>query len=85
MAKERLVEERKLARLAKIFRKAAGKTKAQAARELGVAPPTLFGAEEQKELSLTKLRVRMIEAYSPYQVFGPIFMLKVKKGEPRMT
>jgi DNA-binding XRE family transcriptional regulator len=78
MAQDHPVKEWELARLAKKFRKAAGKTKAQAARELGVAPPTLFGAEEQPELSLTKLRLRIIEAYSPFKVVGPVFMLKKK-------
>ena len=78
MAKDRPVKERELASLAKRFRKAAGKTKAEAAAELGVAPPTLFGAEERPELSLTKLRVRIIEAYSPFKVVGPVFVLEKK-------
>ena len=80
MAKDRPVKEQELARLAKKFRKAAGKSKADAARQLGVAPPTLFAAEERPALSLTKLRIRIIEAYSPFKVVGPVFMLKEWPG-----
>jgi DNA-binding XRE family transcriptional regulator len=78
MAKDRPVKEQELARLAKKFRQSAGKSKADVARELGVAAPTIFGAEEQPEMSLTKLRIRMIEAYSPLKVVGPVFMLTRK-------
>jgi len=78
MAKNGPVAERELARLAKKFRQAAGKSKADTARELGVAAPTIFGAEEQPEMSLTKLRIRMIEAYSPFKVVGPVFVLEKK-------
>lgn len=67
-----------LAALAKHFREAAGKSKAEAARKLGVAAPTVFSAEERPEMSLTKLRVRLIETYSPFKVVGPIFLLKQK-------
>lgn len=73
-----MVDEKKLAALAKRFRQAAGKSKAQIARELGVAPPTVFGAEEQPEMSLTKLRIRIIESCSPYRVTGPVYILKKK-------
>jgi DNA-binding XRE family transcriptional regulator len=78
MAKDRPVEEKELAALAKKFRQAAGKSKADVARELGVAAPTIFGAEEQPEMSLTKLRVRIIEACSPFKVVGPVFLLRRK-------
>jgi hypothetical protein len=78
MAQARPVKERSLAHLAKQFRLAAGKSKAEAARELGVAAPTLFAAEERPEMSLTKLRIRMVEAYSPFKVVGPVFLLRKK-------
>jgi DNA-binding XRE family transcriptional regulator len=78
MAKDRSFTEKELAALAKKYRQAAGKSKAEVARELSVAPPTVFSAEEQPEMSLTKLRIRMIEAYSPFQVVGPIFVLEDK-------
>jgi len=75
MMKEPSVSERDLAALAKRFRKAAGKTRAQAAREMGVAQTSIFQAEEKPEQGLLKLRVRMIEAYSGSRVIGPIFYL----------
>ena len=78
MQKDQVFKERQLAALAKKFREASGKSKVEAARELRVAPPTVFIAEERPETSLTKLRVRMIEKYSPYKVIGPVFHLKYK-------
>lgn len=72
------VEEKDLAALAKKLRIAAGKSKAGIARELGVKPPTVFAAEERPELSLTKLRIRIIESCSPYRVSGPVYILQRK-------
>ena len=74
----RIWQEKELAVLAKKFRKEAGKSKVEAARELRVAPPTVFNAEEKPEMSLTKLRIRMIETYSPFKVTGPVFLLEKK-------
>lgn len=76
MAKQ--LEESELAALAKRLREAAGKTRAQAAREMKVSQPSLFHAEESPEQSLFKLRKRMIECYSPYKLVGPLFVLKRK-------
>jgi hypothetical protein len=78
MQTEHPIPESKLALLAKKFRKAANKSKADVAREFHVAAPTVFAAEERPEMSLTRLRVRMIEAYSPFRVIGPVFHLKKK-------
>ena len=64
-----------LAVLAKRFRKKAKVTRAQAARDMNVAQTSIFYAEELPEQALTKLRVRLIEAYSPYRVTGPVFFL----------
>ena len=72
------IQETQLAALAKKFREASRKSKADAARELSVAAPTIFSAEERPEMSLTKLRIRLIEAYSPYKIVGPVFYLKKK-------
>jgi DNA-binding XRE family transcriptional regulator len=72
------IQEAQLAALAKQFREAAGKSKADAARELGVAAPTIFSAEERPDMSLTKLRIRLIEIYSPFKVVGPVFLLEKK-------
>ncbi len=70
--------ESELASFAKKFRLATGKSRAQAARELGVARPTVFQAEENPELSLFKLRKRIIERYSPFKVIGPVYLLERK-------
>ena len=70
--------ENELAALAKRFRKQAGKKRAQAARDMGVAQTSIFNAEESPKQSLLKLRIRMIEAYSPFRVTGPVFLLKRK-------
>ena len=78
MLTEKPVSENDLARLAKRFRKQAGKTRAQAAREMGVSQTSIFQAEEKPEQGLLKLRMRMIEAYSPFKVIGPVFYLEKK-------
>jgi DNA-binding XRE family transcriptional regulator len=75
---EQMYSERQLAALAKRFRKKAGISKAEAARQLKVTRGTLQQAEEYPDLSLTKLRVRMIEKYSPFKVDGPMFILRKK-------
>lgn len=67
---------KKLIALAKRFRKQAGKTRAQAAREMGVAQTSIFNAEENPKQSLVKLRMRMIEAYSSFGVTGPVYYLE---------
>ncbi len=79
MRTEPLIPEDELASLAKQFRVAAGKSKADVARELHVAGPTVFSAEERPEMSLTKLRTRMIEKYSQFKVIGPTYRLEKKK------
>jgi DNA-binding XRE family transcriptional regulator len=72
------ISEKDLLSLAKRFRKQAGKTRAQAAREMAVAQTSIFNAEESPDQSLHKLRKRMIAAYSPFKVVGPVFFLKKK-------
>jgi len=74
-----LIEEKKLGAIAREFREAAGKSRAEAARELDVARPTIFQAEEEPEQGLTKLRKRIIEEYSDFEVVGPFYVLQ-KKG-----
>ena len=64
--------------LAKQFREKSGKRKIDLARELRVGPPTIQQAEEYPEMSLTKVRKRIIETYSPYKLVGPVFFLKRK-------
>jgi len=72
------MNENDLALLAKTFRRQAGKTRAQAAREMGVAQTSIFNAEETPAESLLKLRMRMIETYSKFKVRGPVFLLEEK-------
>jgi hypothetical protein len=73
------VEETELAAFAKKFRLASGKTKVEVAKEMGIKPPSVHHAEESPHLSFTKLRRRMIEAYSDLKVSGPLFKLEPKR------
>lgn len=72
------VAENGLVALAKRFRKQAGRTRAQAARDMAVSQTSIFNAEESPEQGLTKLRIRMIESYSPFKVRGPVYLLERK-------
>jgi DNA-binding XRE family transcriptional regulator len=76
MLKNKLLREKDLVRLAKQYRKQAGIRRAQAARDMGVSQTTIFNAEESPKQALTKLRMRMIAAYSPCKVVGPVFFLE---------
>ena len=76
--KKRSLTEGHLAAIAKRFREQAGKTRAQAARDMQVSQTSIFNAEESPEQSLLKLRMRLINAYSPYTVSGPFFVLAKK-------
>lgn len=76
MAKRNFFSESDLATLAKKARQAAGKRKVDVARELDVASPAIFNAEEKPHMSLHKLRIRMIETYSKYKVVGPVYYLE---------
>lgn len=73
------VGEPQLASLARKYRIQAGRNRAQAARELKVARQAIIYAEDQPGKSFTKLRCRLIEAYSSYRVKGPVFCLERKK------
>ncbi len=75
---QRTCSEHELAALAKEFRAGAGVSKAEAARQLGVTRGTIQQAEEYPAVSLTKLRLRMIEAFSPFTVVGPLYLLQKK-------
>jgi DNA-binding XRE family transcriptional regulator len=78
MPQEQLLTEQNLAAFAKRFRKQAGKSRAEAGRDLDVSHVSIHRAEENPEESLLKLRIRMIEAYSPFKVIGPVFYLEKK-------
>jgi DNA-binding XRE family transcriptional regulator len=83
MTKQRILYEKELSAYAKQCREKAGKTRAQAAREMGVSQPSVFYAEERIGRGLLKLRIQMIEAYSPSKVVGPVFILKSKRAGRR--
>ena len=76
---EKLVPEPDLAMIAKKLRIAAGKSRSEAARELGITSPSLFHAEESPSKSLTKLRCRIIETYSSKKVTGPFYCVEDAK------
>lgn len=78
MPQKQLLTEKDLAALARRFRKQAGKSRAEAGRDLSVSHVSIHRAEEDPEESLLKLRTRMIEAYSPFKVTGPVFYLEKK-------
>ena len=75
MLQKQLLTEKDLAVLAKRFRNQAGKTRAEAGRDLGVSHVSIHRAEENPEESLLKLRTRIIEKYSTFKVIGPVFRL----------
>ena len=72
------MNENDLALMAKTFRKQAHTSRAQAARDMKVSQTSIFNAEESPEQGLTKLRIRMIEAYSQFKVRGPVYLLEDK-------
>jgi DNA-binding XRE family transcriptional regulator len=78
MSRKATMNENDLVVIAKTSRKQAGKTRAQAARDMKVSQTSIFHAEESPEQGLIKLRVRMIEAYSKFKVRGPLYLLEEK-------
>jgi DNA-binding XRE family transcriptional regulator len=78
MSRKASMTENDLAVMAKTFRRKSATTRAQAARDMNVSQTSIFHAEESPEQGLIKLRIRMIEAYSPYKVRGPVFFLETK-------
>ena len=79
MQKEHSLSETDLAAHAGRFRKKARKSRAQAARDMGVSQTSIFNAEESPGQSLRKLRVRMIETYSPFEVKEAVFLVRRKR------
>ncbi len=78
MPQKKLLTEKDLAALAKQFRIKAGKSRAEAGRDMSVSHVSIHRAEENPEESLIKLRTRMIETYSSFKVVGPVFHLEKK-------
>ncbi len=78
MPKKEFFEEKEIAALAKKIREAAGKNRAEAARELEVSRISVIHAEDFPEKSMFKLRKRIIEKYSPQKLIGPVYWLEKK-------
>ena len=76
MNDRKILDDRKLAALARKFREAAGKTQGEAARELKVSRPAIVQAENDPEKSFFSLRKRIIEKYSPFKLVGPAYWLE---------
>ena len=76
---DRIIQVSELAALAKEIRSKTRKTRAEVARELGVARPTVVQAEEEPERGLHKLRKQIIEKYSEYEVIGPVYLVRKKR------
>lgn len=76
MPKQKTLDDAGLAALAKQCRIAAGKSRAQAARELDVSRPAIFHAEEDPSQGMTLLRKRIIETYSNHRVSGPVYVVR---------
>jgi DNA-binding XRE family transcriptional regulator len=72
------MNENDLVVVAREFRRQAGRTRAQAARDMKVSQTSIFNAEETPDQSLVKLRMRMIETYSKFKVRGPVYLLEDK-------
>lgn len=79
MSAPQYLHESQLAAFAKKIRLKAGKTRAEAARELKVSKPSLHHAEETPEKSYTKLRRRIIERYSDFKVAGPLYEVSARE------
>jgi DNA-binding XRE family transcriptional regulator len=78
MSEQKFIQESDLPALAKKFREAAGRNRAEAAKDLNVARQSIIYAEDRPEKSFFKLRLRIIEKYSPYKVHGPVYWLQKK-------
>ena len=76
MQQKKLVKESGLAKLAKAARKQAQMSKAEVARQLNVTRGTIHQAEEYADMSLTKLRIKIIEKCSTAKVSGPLYQVK---------
>jgi len=76
---KKFVKEADLAKLAKAARKRERLSKAEVARQLGVTRGTIHQAEEYADMSLTKLRIRMIEKYTPDRISGPLYQIRTGK------
>jgi DNA-binding XRE family transcriptional regulator len=75
---KQLVREHELADLAKAARKQTGLSKAELGRHLSVTRGTIHQAEECPEMSLTKIRLKMIEKCTSAIVSGPYYQIEAR-------
>jgi DNA-binding XRE family transcriptional regulator len=75
----KFVKEQELAKLAKVARKQAHLTKAELGRQLRVTRGTIHQAEEYAGMSLTKLRIKMIEKCTSAKISGPFYQINTRK------
>ena len=78
MRRKKLIKEKELAHLAKAARKQAGLSKAEVGRQLGVTRGTIHQAEEYAGMSLTKLRIRIIQKCSSAKISGPFYQIETE-------
>jgi DNA-binding XRE family transcriptional regulator len=75
---KRFVKEHELAELAKAARKKTGLSKAELGRQLGVTRGTIHQAEEYADMSLTRIRLKMIEECTPATISGPFYQIEAR-------
>ncbi len=73
---KQFVKETALAALAKAARKKSQLSKAELGRRLGVTRGAIHQAEEFSDLSLTKVRIKIIEKCTSAKVSGPFYQIK---------
>jgi DNA-binding XRE family transcriptional regulator len=76
---KKLVKERELTKMAKAARKQSRLSKAEVARQLGVTRGTIHQAEEYAYMSLTKLRIKIIENCSTAKISGPLYQVETRR------
>ena len=74
-----VLTEAELAAFAKQLRIEAGESKAGAAREMECRAPSIFHSEESPDLPYSKMRRRLVEYFSDFEVEGPVYRLRKKK------
>lgn len=81
MAPGDIANSERLTALAREAWEASALTQIQAAEKLQVAQATFAQAVNAPARSLSSLRMRIIEAFTPYRVEGPLYQL-VERSQP---
>ena len=74
-----VLNEAELAAFAKQLRIESGESKAGVARVMQCQAPSIFHSEESPDLPYSKMRRRLIEHFSEFEVEGPVYRLQKKK------